>query len=71
MKLKKALGATAKKRGFEDVIKNCRKIMENVEKSEVMRRQWINYQKDFEYAVGIEYADVCGAVVGMIGGMII
>jgi predicted nucleotidyltransferase component of viral defense system len=63
--LKAALDATAKKRGSANVIKNYRGIMETVEKSEVMQRQWRNYQKDFEYAVGIEFADVCEAVVGL------
>lgn len=61
--LKEALDATAKKRGSADVIKDYRKIMETVEKSVVMQRQWKDYQKDFKYAVGIELADVCGAVV--------
>lgn len=52
--LKAALDATAKKRGSADVIKDYLRIMETIEKSEVMQRQWKNYQKDFEYAVGIE-----------------
>jgi predicted nucleotidyltransferase component of viral defense system len=63
--LKAALDATAKKRGSANVIKNYRGIMETVEESEVMQRQWRNYQKDFEYAVGIEFADVCEAVVAL------
>jgi predicted nucleotidyltransferase component of viral defense system len=63
--LKEALDATAKKRGSADVIKDYRSIMETVEKSEVMQRQWRNYQKDFEYAVGIEFADVCEVVVAL------
>jgi predicted nucleotidyltransferase component of viral defense system len=65
--LKVALDATAKKRGSTNVIKDYRRIMENVEKSEVMQKQWKNYQKDFEYADGIEFEDVCEAVVGLIG----
>lgn len=67
--LKGALDATAKKRGSTDVIKDYRRIMETVEKSEVMQRQWKNYQKDFEYAVGIEFSDVCSAAVGLMDGM--
>jgi predicted nucleotidyltransferase component of viral defense system len=65
--LKAALDATAKKRGSANIIKDYRGIMETVEKSEVMQRQWKNYQKDFEYADGIEFEDVCEAVVGLIG----
>jgi hypothetical protein len=30
-----------------------------------MQRQWKNYQKDFEYAVGIKFVDVCEVVVGL------
>jgi predicted nucleotidyltransferase component of viral defense system len=67
--LKAALDATAKKRGSADVIKDYQEIMETVEKSEIMQRQWKNYQKDFEYAVGIEFADVCTAAVGLMDGM--
>lgn len=67
--LKAALDATAKKRGSADVIKDYRRIIETVEKSEVIQKQWKNYQKDFEYAVGIEFVDVCGAVVGVMDGM--
>jgi poly-D-alanine transfer protein DltD len=63
--LKAALDATAKKRGSANVIKNYREIMETVGKSEIMQRQWRNYQKDFEYAVGIEFTDVCEVVVGL------
>jgi predicted nucleotidyltransferase component of viral defense system len=63
--LKAALEETAKKRGSVNVIKNYRGIMETVGKSEIMQRQWRNYQKDFEYAVGIEFADVCEVVVGL------
>jgi hypothetical protein len=43
--------------------------METVGKSEIMQRQWKNYQKDFEYAIGIGFADVCGVVVGLMGNM--
>ncbi len=64
--LKAALDATAKKRGSADVIKDYRRIMETVEKSEVMQRQWKNYQKDFEYAVGIEFEDACRAAVRLL-----
>jgi predicted nucleotidyltransferase component of viral defense system len=61
--LKAALDATTKKRGSTDVIKDYQRIMETVEKSKIMQRQWLNYQKDFEYASGIEFADVCETVV--------
>ena len=31
--------------------------------SEIMQKQWDNYQKDFEYAVGITFMDACEAVL--------
>lgn len=68
--LKVALDATAKKRGSVDVIKDYRRIIETVEKSEVMQTQWKNYQKDFEYVDGIEFEDVCSAVAGVMDGFI-
>ncbi len=64
--LKAALDATAKKRGSTDVIKDYRRIIETVEKSEVMRTQWKKYQKDFEYADGIEFEEVCRAAFGLL-----
>lgn len=37
--------------------------MESVRNSEIMEKQWKNYQKDFDYAAGIEFSDACDAVV--------
>lgn len=60
--LKGALAATAEKRGSGDVLSEYRKIMESVRNSEIMRKQWKNYQKDFEYATDIIFDDVCDMV---------
>lgn len=43
-----ALNATAKKRGSTYIIKQYREIMEVVKNSEVMSKQWENYQKVFD-----------------------
>lgn len=61
--LKAALNATAQKRGSSEVLKSYRKIMDVVRNSEIMQKQWKNYQKDFEYATDIIFEDVCDAVV--------
>lgn len=61
--LKAAFKATADKRGSAVVVKNYRKIMNTVRNSEVMQRQWKNYQKDFEYATNIVFEETCDAVV--------
>ena len=60
-----ALNATAEKRGSTEVIKNYRKIMDTVRNSEVMHRQWNNYQKNFEYAVDIAFDDACDVIEGL------
>lgn len=58
-----ALNATAKKRGSTYIIKQYREIMEVVKNSEVMSKQWENYQKDFDYAANIKFAKTCEAVI--------
>ena len=37
--------------------------MDMVKDSEVMRKQWKNYQKDYEYATDIAFEDACDVVV--------
>ena len=63
MQLKAALNVTTDKRGSSAVIKEYRSIMDTVKNSEVMLRQWKNYQKDFEYATDIVFEDACGVVI--------
>ena len=60
--LKAALNATTEKRGSKAVVKNYRRIMATVSNSEIMQKQWDNYQKDFEYATDIAFEDTCDAV---------
>lgn len=47
-----ALMATASKRGSDSILQDYRAIVEAVRNSEIMRRQWDNYRKDFDYAYG-------------------
>ena len=61
--LRAALNATTEKRGSKAVVKDYRKIMDTVKNSEIMQKQWDNYQKDFEYAANIVFVDVCDTVV--------
>ena len=46
-----ALMATASKRGSDSILQDYRAIVETVRNSEIMRRQWDNYRKDFDYAL--------------------
>lgn len=67
--LKAALNATAEKRGSKDIVKNYRKIINVVRDSEIMQRQWKNYQKDFEYATDIVFEEVCDVVVKLMDNL--
>lgn len=61
--LKVALEATTEKRGSSEVVKAYRKIMNTVRNSEIMQKQWDNYQKDYEYSQDIAFVDACDTVV--------
>lgn len=67
--LKVALAATAEKRGSVSVLKEYRSIMDMVKNSDIMQKQWKNYQKDFEYAEDISLEDTCDTVVNLMEEM--
>lgn len=67
--LKAALNATTKKRGSKTVVENYYRIMDTVRSSEVMQKQWYNYQKDFEYATDIAFEDACDTVVRLLDSL--
>ena len=47
-----------------------RAIVEAVRNSEIMRRQWDNYRKDFDYASTISFDEVCDAVASTMDTLI-
>ena len=61
--LRDALRETAEKRGSVAVLRQFHEIMQVVRNSPVMKRQWDDYRKDFDYAVGIEFEETCDAVI--------
>lgn len=61
--LRTALRATTEKRGSTAVIEEYRRIMDTVRNSDIMRKQWNNYQKEFEYAKDILFEYACDTVV--------
>lgn len=63
--LKAALAATTAKRNTLAVIRDYSHIMDIVKSSDVMANQWLNYQKDFEYANGIAFSETCDAIVAI------
>ena len=69
--LRDALQATAEKRGSVAVVKQFREIMQVVRISPVMKRQWDDYRKDFDYAAGIDFEETCDAVIAIMDKMIL
>ncbi len=61
--LKTALEITAGKRGSGDIIYRYEEIIDTVQKSGVMQKQWSNYQQDYEYATDIDFTEACFAVL--------
>ena len=61
--LKAAMNKTSEKRGSIAVVEDYNRIMDTIRNSNVMKRQWENYQKDFEYAKDIVFEDACDAIV--------
>ncbi len=60
--LKTAFKTTAEKRGSWEIMKDYEQIIEIIENSPVMESQWKKYQKEFDYAKGIEFSDTCMVV---------
>ncbi len=52
------------------VIKDYHRIMDTVRSSDVMKKQWGNYQKDFEYATDIAFEDACDAIVQLMDSLV-
>ena len=46
-----------------------KEIMETVKASGVMQKQWLDYQKDFEYAADIAFFDTCNTVMLLMDGL--
>ena len=57
-----ALSATAEKRGSAHLLSQFRDILSIVKSSSIMKIRWENYQKDFDYAKGIEFEECCNAM---------
>ncbi|MEI6602438.1 MAG: nucleotidyl transferase AbiEii/AbiGii toxin family protein [Clostridia bacterium] len=60
--LKTALLTTSEKRNSAKLMKRYSEIILEISKSPIMAQQWLNYQKDFDYANEISFTDACQAV---------
>ena len=67
--LEKAIKATATKRGSLTVIKDYEKAMLDVAASEKMHGFWKKYQKDYSYAAGIDFNDICRLIIDILSGL--
>lgn len=65
--LRQAVKATCKKRNSYHHIGNCNETLLVVKQSNVMNKQWQNYQKVFDYAKDISFADTCDSVLELLG----
>lgn len=61
--LKQALHETAKKRNSLTVMSDYHRIIDAIEGSDRLKEFWANYQKEFEYAKGISYEEICSMVM--------
>jgi predicted nucleotidyltransferase component of viral defense system len=60
--LKDAIKATAKRRGTYELFSEANKILEQIDKSTVMKDSWKRYQAKFSYAEEIEWEEVMQSV---------
>lgn len=56
--LREAFVNTCKRRGSQVVVHDAALILDEIKKSKEMESLWKNYQRKFDYAVGIEWDDV-------------
>lgn len=64
--LEKAIKATATKRGSLPAIRDYEKAMLDVAASERMHGFWKKYQKDYNYAAGIDFNDICRLIIDVL-----
>ena len=67
--LRKALSETAKKRHSDDLIPQYRSIVEQVVKSTAMLQHWKTYQRDYEYARGVEFSSACETIINIMDSL--
>ena len=61
--LHKALSETAQKRNSGDLIPQYHSIMGQIVKSSAMQQHWKTYQRDYEYARGVEFSSACETII--------
>lgn len=57
--LRLALVATATRRNSLSILKRYSDILKTISDSNVMKKRWLDYQNDFDYAHDILFLDIC------------
>jgi hypothetical protein len=60
--LSNALQATAAHRGSKEVLENWSFGIKLIEESKVLHARWDKYCREYSYARGISFIDVCGKI---------
>lgn len=63
--LKKALDKTCAKRGSTIVLENYADIIEEIRDSEELLRFWKNYQRNYDFAKGISFDEICDTILNV------
>lgn len=61
--LKDAIYSTAEHRGTSEIIKDWKNVLDILEKSDTMKKQWSRYQKDNFYADNITYENLIESLI--------
>jgi len=64
--LKEAIEATAIKRESLPVLKDYKEIITNVAENSQQQGFWKKYQKDYAYAQGIDFDDICTLIIELL-----
>lgn len=66
--LEKAIKETATKRGSLPTITDFRQILSDVAENKKLHGFWEKYQKDYSYAKGIDFNEICQLIINILSG---
>ena len=60
--LRRALERTTEKRGSSKILTQYSEIMQEIRGSDILRKQWNKYSREYDYAKDISFDDTCNAI---------
>lgn len=60
--LRHAIERTVDKRGSKSILEHYREIIDEIRVSQQLQEFWKKYQRDFDYAKGIDFEDICNSI---------